>query len=172
MNDQGKIDALKQLIRKQIAEVKDDKPVSMHEAGVALAKAASASLKALDALKNKAKMPSRKAEAAIEIHLGALEELFNHMWQFPLDYLDSTPDEVVDQRRAALDDREASLMDGMNETVVTAEMPGVLVQPTVCSVCGENYDKKVHEKCPRCEMDPKDVKMWIENLKSTRAKKS
>ena len=172
MKDSKDVQLLKKLIKKQIAEAKEDRQMSMHEAGVALAKAASASLKALETLKSKSKMPSHKAQSAIDIHIMALEELFNHMWQMPLDYLDATPDEVVGQRKKELADRENSLMDGMHESVSNEEIPGALSQPTFCEVCGTNFDRKLHVKCPKCELEPKDVRMWIEHLKAKKNSKA
>lgn len=112
MADQKTIEALKRVIRKQIAEVKNgESPKSMHEMAVELAKTASAGLKSIEALKSKVKLPSGRAQNAVDMHISALEKLFNDMWQTPLSYLDNTPDDVVSKRRSDLDDREASLVD-------------------------------------------------------------
>lgn len=110
--DKKTLDILKNVIRKQISEVKDsESPRSMHEMGVALTKAASSSLKTLEALRSKAKMPSKKAQEIIDRHIIALEQIFNDMWQSPLSYLDATPEDVVSKRRSDLDNRESSLID-------------------------------------------------------------
>ncbi len=196
MTDQKTIDSLKHLIRKQIAEASEgvESPKSMHEMGVALGKAASASLKALEGLKQKAQMPSRKASAAISMHLNALEGLFNDMWQSPLSYLDSTPEEVVANRRADLDGRgppsskpssgghDSALID--HTVQETAEQAAkntgterVLSDPTHCPVCGCNYDKKV-SLCPMCAKakgEPKmmvtteSTEMWANKLRSSKS---
>lgn len=164
MNDQM-IDTLKKLIRKQIAEASEgeapEKPRNMHEQAVELAKAASASLKALQNVKAKAKgLPSSKASAAVSMHLDALEQALNDMWQSPLSYLDSTPDEVVAQRRADLRDRETSIMDHDGHEEKTGQ---VLSEPTHCGICGATYDKKVRPDCPTCS---EQVSEWSNKLRA------
>lgn len=193
MTDQKTIDSLKHLIRKQIAEAGEgvESPKSMHEMGVALGKAASASLKALEGLKHKAQMPSRKASAAIALHLDALEGLFNDMWQSPLSYLDSTPEEVVANRRADLDGRgppsdkptshghDSALIDhAVQETAdQAAKDPGterVLSDPTHCAVCGGQRDKMVQPECPQCAKAAAQAKnesavRWAKKLRSSKS---
>lgn len=170
MADQKTIESLKKLIRKQIAEVKDaESPKSMHEMGVALTKAASASLKTLEGLKVRAKMPSQKAQMAIDMHIEALEQLFNDMWQSPLNYLDKSPDEVVTQRRGDLEDRETSLVDhavqeASEKDCDSGQNPNLLRNPTHCDTCGATYDKVEHAECPTC-CEGK-VSEWINKLRS------
>lgn len=192
MTDQKTIDSLKQLIRKQIAEVKEgESPKNMHEMVALLTKAASTGLKAMEGLKSKVKMPSQKATAAIALHLDALESILNDMWQSPMSYLDTHPDDVVAQRRSDLDNRgvapgprPTSLDDSENhavqETAASAMVAGterVLADPAICPICGSNYDKKVHPTCPVCakaNQKPKPVattenaKVWAGKLRSTK----
>lgn len=196
MTDQKTIDSLKQLIRKQIAEANEgESPKSMHEMGVALTKAASACLKVVENLKSKADLPSRKAAAAVSMHIDALEKLFNDMWQTPLSYLDSTPDDVVAQRRADLDGRgptnpgprpsptgprDSALVDHtVQETAKTAEVAGterVLSDPTSCATCGASWDKMVQPECPQCakasaKAKNENVRRWASKLRSTKSTK-
>jgi predicted Zn-ribbon and HTH transcriptional regulator len=141
----------------------------MHEMGVALTKAASASLKTLEGLKAKSKMPSQKAQAAIDMHIDALEQIFNDMWQSPLSYLDNTPDEVVTQRRSNLDDRESSLVDhnvqeASDKDCDSGQNPNFLRNPTHCDTCGATYDKVDHSECPSCCEAKMDE--WVNKLRS------
>ncbi len=193
MTDQKTIDSLKQMIRKQIAEVKEgESPKSMHEMGVALTKAASTCLKVVETLKSKADLPSRKAAAAVSMHIDALERLFNDMWQSPLSYLDSTPEEVVANRRADLDSRgpsptgappthgsrDSALIDHtVQETAKTAAVAGterVVSDPVSCPVCGSSRDKMVQPDCPTCKKAAAKVKnesagRWASKFRSSKS---
>lgn len=182
MDDQKTIDVLKKLIRKQIAEsVPEGAPAkqkSMHEMAVDLAKAASNGIKALSALKNKAEdMPSSKAKTAVTMHIDALEEILNNMWQTPLDFLDSTPEDVVTKRRNDLDTRSASHDMADRKPVMDHEVhegdenktaTNVLSDPTHCGICGTTYDKKLQLECPKCSDDVQEsrVKAWADKLRS------
>lgn len=112
MKDQKTIDSLKSLIRKQISEVKADKPKSMYQTAAEITKTAAAGIAAVQALKTKVQMPSAKAMEAIDAHVQALEKILHDCLATPLAYLDVTPEEVVGQRRNDLDARAASLEPG------------------------------------------------------------
>jgi hypothetical protein len=188
MTDQKTINSLKNLIRKQIAEVKGDKPKNMYQTAAEITKTAAAGIAAVQALKSKVQMPSAKAMEAIGAHVDALEKILHDCLATPLAYLDVTPEEVVDKRRSDLDARasalepgpgpqgapkkaEPALMDNhsVQETNVAPAKPTLksLSAPTACPTCGSNYDKALHPDCPTCEeaTDNASVQQWIEKLR-------
>jgi hypothetical protein len=168
MKDQNTIETLKKMIRKQISETKDEKPKSMHEMALALTKAASDCLKIMHTLKSKSDMPSVKARGAVAMHIDALEQLFNDMWQSPLSYLDNTPDDVVAQRRSDLDGRASELdrlgMEPSQLSDHTVQESDEVCNPTHCAFCGANYDKALQPECPECKKAMK-MESWAKKLR-------
>lgn len=175
MADRNTINSLKKLIKKQIAEVKSEKPKSMHQMAVEIAKTASNSLTALEALKNKAQMPSQKADSAIQIHIDAIERILHDCVASPLSYLDSTPDDIVSKRHADLADREAKLVDhnlqptevheawgsmdrNGNETwhddIDDDDMYSFEKEYNVCDKCGKYPCECTLKLCSRCNNSP------------------
>ena len=92
----------------QAAPQKPKKPLSVHEVVNEITKSAGANIKTVEALKKKS-MPTKKSQELFLQAVDALETLCYDMLEYPMEFLDNHPDDVVDIHKKMLDKKEKSL---------------------------------------------------------------
>jgi hypothetical protein len=122
MSNKQVIQSLRAAVRKEIAQQLKEGPdgvapvLTMDKKVTAIAKVAGQGLKAIDLLRSLPD-PTQKVKTAVESSVIALEHVFNHMLQAPMDYLDEDPQAVVDAHHAKLDGMEQQLSAGSGQDV-------------------------------------------------------
>ena len=92
----------------QVVQQKPKKPLSVHELVIEITKSAGANIKSVEALKKKT-MPTKKSQELFLQAVDALETLCYDMLEYPMEFLDNHPDDVVDIHKKMLDKKEKSL---------------------------------------------------------------